>query len=213
MRRQRFVGQLETNLIVPLPVQPCASASQPVASATSTCFLASSGRAIDVPSRYLCSYTPPERTSFHRYSLTNSSRMSATWTSDAPVLRAFSSARQFIAALADVAAHGDHFAAVVFLQPRNDDGRIEAARVGERHFLRFHKLFSARATSAAARHRLAEQHQQQRLLRVQAVLGLIENHRLRRFDDFVGHFFAALGRQAMHEHRVGPASAISCSFT
>ena len=51
-------------------------------------------------------------------------------------------AGQLVAALSDVAAHRDHLAAVVFLQPRNDDGGIQPARIGERHFLRFvHKSF------------------------------------------------------------------------
>ena len=44
---------------------------------------------------------------------------------------------QLVAALADVTAHGDDFAAVVFLQPRNDDGGIESARIRERYFLGF----------------------------------------------------------------------------
>jgi len=50
-------------------------------------------------------------------------------------------AGQLIAALADIAAHGDHVAAVIFLQPRDDDRGIQAARIGERYFLRFvHKV-------------------------------------------------------------------------
>ena len=69
----------------------CARPSQPVASATSTCFFASNGRAIEVPSRYLSSYTQPARTIFHTYSLTNSSFMSATCTSLAPVFSALAS--------------------------------------------------------------------------------------------------------------------------
>jgi hypothetical protein len=47
-------------------------------------------------------------------------------------------ALQLVIALADVAAHGDHFALIVFLQPRNDDGCIEASRVGQRYLLGFH---------------------------------------------------------------------------
>src|SRR5262249_37790749 len=46
-------------------------------------------------------------------------------------------AGEFIAALSDVAANGDNFAAVIFFQPRNDDRSIEAARIGEGYFLRF----------------------------------------------------------------------------
>src|SRR5438552_1304392 len=42
--------------------------------------------------------------------------------------------------LADVADHGDHFAAVVFLEPGNDDGRIQAAGIGEYNFFRFRQL-------------------------------------------------------------------------
>ena len=49
---------------------------------------------------------------------------------------------EFFAALADIAAHRDDFAVVVLLQPRNDDGSIKAARVGERHFLRSYFVHS-----------------------------------------------------------------------
>ena len=41
------------------------------------------------------------------------------------------------------------------------------------------------------------------LLRVQAVLGLVEHHRLRAVDHLVGHLLAAVGGQAVHEDRVG----------
>src|SRR5208283_2170599 len=40
------------------------------------------------------------------------------------------------------------------------------------------------------------------LLRMQSVFGLIENDGLRTVDHIVGHFLAAMGRQAMHEDRV-----------
>src|SRR5215468_1089989 len=40
------------------------------------------------------------------------------------------------------------------------------------------------------------------LLRMQAVLRLVEHHRLRSIDYFGGHFLAAMGRQAMHEDGV-----------
>ncbi len=43
---------------------------------------------------------------------------------------------QLIAALPDIAADRDHLAAVILFEPGNDDGCIEAARIGERHFLR-----------------------------------------------------------------------------
>ena len=46
-------------------------------------------------------------------------------------------AGELVAALADIAADGDDFAAVVFLEPRNDDRGIESAGVGEGNFLRF----------------------------------------------------------------------------
>ncbi len=42
---------------LPLPVAPCDTASAPTAVAISICFLAISGRAIDVPSRYTPSYS------------------------------------------------------------------------------------------------------------------------------------------------------------
>src|SRR5256885_6331765 len=37
--------------------------------------------------------------------------------------------------LADVTDYGDDFAAVVFLQPGNNDGGVESSGVGEYHFL------------------------------------------------------------------------------
>ena len=40
------------------------------------------------------------------------------------------------------------------------------------------------------------------LLGMQAVLGLVEHHRLRPVDHLVRHFLAAMGGQAMHEHGV-----------
>ncbi len=46
-------------------------------------------------------------------------------------------AGELLAALSDIATHRDHIAAVIFLEPRNYDRGIEAARVGEGHFLRF----------------------------------------------------------------------------
>src|SRR5579859_2012558 len=39
--------------------------------------------------------------------------------------------------LADVANHGDDFATVIFLEPRNDDAGIEPAGIGEHDFFRF----------------------------------------------------------------------------
>ena len=46
--------------------------------------------------------------------------------------------------LADVADHGDDFAAVVFFQPGNDDGGVETAGVGEDDFFRFGLLLFSR---------------------------------------------------------------------
>jgi hypothetical protein len=39
--------------------------------------------------------------------------------------------------LADVTDHRDHFAAVIFLEPWNDDGSVQAAGIGEYDFLGF----------------------------------------------------------------------------
>ncbi len=38
---------------------------------------------------------------------------------------------------------------------------------------------------------------------MQAVLGLVEDHRLRSVDHLGGHLLAAMRRQAVHEDRVG----------
>ena len=127
-------------------------------------------------------------------------------------------AGQLIAALPDIAAHRDHFAAVVFLQPRNDDGCIQAARIGERHFLGFgHKVSIVSELQAQPSHPRpapapdsAQQHQQQRFLRVQPVLGLIENHRARRFHHpSLTSSPRLAGRQCMNTAS-GRACANSC---
>ncbi len=39
--------------------------------------------------------------------------------------------------LADVADHGDNFAAIIFLEPRDDDGGVQSAGIGEYNFFRF----------------------------------------------------------------------------
>jgi len=44
---------------------------------------------------------------------------------------------------------------------------------------------------------------QNALLRVQAVFGLVEHHRLRAVDHFIGDLLAAMGGQAVHEQRIG----------
>ena len=46
------------------------------------------------------------------------------------------------------------------------------------------------------------EHREQRLLRVQAILGLVEHDRRVGIDHLVGHFVAAVRRQAMHEQGV-----------
>jgi hypothetical protein len=52
-----------------------------------------------------------------------------------------------------------------------------------------------------------------RLLRMQAVFGLVEDHRMRAVHHLGGDLLAAMGGQAMHEQRVGLACAISASLT
>ena len=97
---------------------------------------------------------------------------------------------QLFAALPYVAANGHYLAAVMLFEPRNDDGCIQAAGVSQRYFFCFYFVhFFA----------LLEQHQQDRFLHVQAVLGLVEGYALCRFHNFVRYFQAAFGGQAMHE--------------
>src|SRR4029077_12915115 len=43
--------------------------------------------------------------------------------------------------LADVADHGDDFAAIIFLQPGNDDGGVESSRIGEHDFFWLGQLY------------------------------------------------------------------------
>ena len=43
--------------------------------------------------------------------------------------------------------------------------------------------------------------------------GLRDDDALRTVDHFVGHFFAAVRRQAVHEHRIGRRLAISLALT
>src|SRR6266436_6393591 len=42
---------------------------------------------------------------------------------------------------------------------------------------------------------------------MKAIFGLVEDHRLRPIDDFVGDFLAAMGREAMHENGLGFCSS------
>jgi hypothetical protein len=53
----------------------------------------------------------------------------------------------------------------------------------------------------------------QGLLHVHAVLGLVPDHRLRAVDDLGGDLLAAVRRQAVHEQRIGLATAIISSST
>ena len=88
------------------------------------------------------------------------------------VLEAF----ELISALADIAADGDHFAAIVFLEPGDDDRGVQTARVGECDFFRVchddFLLSVVRLTCGAV-----DEHEQQCFLRVEAVFGLIEDDR------------------------------------
>ena len=54
---------------------------------------------------------------------------------------------------------------------------------------------------------------QERLRGVHAVLGLVEDDGLRPVDDVGGDLLAAVGGQAVHEHGVGEASAITAALT
>src|SRR5579872_801264 len=51
---------------------------------------------------------------------------------------------------------------------------------------------------------IAEKHQEQRFLGVQAILGLVEHDGALRFHNAVGDFFPSLCREAMHKARIGP---------
>ena len=68
---------------------------------------------------------------------------------------------------------------------------------------------------------LSQQREQKRLLAVQPVLGLIEDHRHRRLEDVGRDFFVTVGRQAVHErgaiarmphHRHGHLIAVECAL-
>ena len=49
----------------------------------------------------------------------------------------------------------------------------------------------------------AQQPYEDGFLNVQAILRLIENDRVQRVNDLVGHFASAMGRQAMHKSERG----------
>src|SRR5713101_180845 len=127
--------------------------------------------------------------------------------------------------LADVADHGDDFATVVFLEPGNDDGGVQAAGVGEDNFFRLNQFLfhdsslaykycqagapaaagaPTKETSRAALENIAslEQSMQDGFLHVHAVFGLIEDDRLRTVEDFRGDFQAAVRRKTVHEYGV-----------
>ena len=59
-----------------------------------------------------------------------------------------------------------------------------------------------KAISPCSRHRLKTP-RQNAFLRVQAIFGFVEHHRLRTVDHLVGDFVAAMRGQAMHEQRIG----------
>src|SRR5205807_6265757 len=102
--------------------------------------------------------------------------------------------------LADVTDYGDDLAAVVFLEPRNDDGGIQSSGVGEYHsvgldqFCFHNSSLTFRCCQAGAQRCCAptkkvrcdamksiaglEQSMQDRFLHVHAVFGLIEDDRL-----------------------------------
>jgi len=91
-------------------------------------FLQLARRAMEVPSKYLCSYSPPARTSFPQI-LGNKF---LAHVGDVDLRCAESRALCFLDQSVrrrpgDIAAHRDYFAAVVFLKPRNDDRCIQPA--------------------------------------------------------------------------------------
>src|SRR5713226_7639226 len=127
--------------------------------------------------------------------------------------------------LADVADHGNDLAAVVFLEPGNDDGGVQAAGIGEDNFFRLNQFLfhdsslaykycqagapaaagaPTKETSRAALENIAslEQSMQDGFLHVHAVFGLIEDDRLRTVEDFRSDFQAAVRRKAVHEYGV-----------
>ena len=57
------------------------------------------------------------------------------------------------------------------------------------------------------------QFEHDRLLRVQAVLGLLEDDRPWRVDDFIGDLIAAVGGQAVEEQGVGLGTPEKRPFT
>jgi len=77
-RVQRVVPELEAHLVVALGGGAVRDEARPLACAISTCRLARSGRASDVPRRYRPSYTALARNAGNMYSRTNSSRRSST---------------------------------------------------------------------------------------------------------------------------------------
>jgi len=66
---------------------------------------------------------------------------------DAPVGERFFAGGFEIFLLADVADHGDNFAAIIFLEPRDDDGGVQSAGIGEYNFFRFGVIVLSRFLS------------------------------------------------------------------
>ena len=105
--------------------------------------------------------------------------------------------------LADVADHGDHFAAVIFAEPGNDDGRIESRRnrpkrlswvCGQSDSLRF--------LSSVRQQDLGVKRVQDGFLHVHTIFGLLQDNGIRSVEHFVGHFRAAVRRKTVHEDGV-----------
>ena len=156
------------------------------------------GLANEVPSKYLCSYTAPARNVGQINPVMNSSRRSSTRRCACTGCERFFTRTFQILALAQIADHGDHFAAVRFLQPGNNDGGIEPSGIRQHNF--FRPILSPRARCAA--NFLIEQREQDRFLHVQPVFRLIEHDRAFRIHHAVRHFRSAMRRQAMHEDGV-----------
>ncbi len=139
MRRERFVGQLEANLIVALAG---AAVRQRIATGRQRDFHLPLGeqRARDRRAEQILVLVLAARA--HQLPEIFCDELLAHIGDldfgRAGLARLRFEAGQLIAALADIAAHRDDFAAVVFLQPRNDDGCVQPARVGECYFFGIH---------------------------------------------------------------------------
>ena len=92
-----------------------------------------------------------------------------------------------VVALSDIGDECDHFASVVFVEPGDDDGRVESTGIGKHYFCR-HRFLWLCVLRAEAAHAVAQQLKQHGFLDVQAVLGFIEDHGCRAVNDLGGHF-------------------------